>query len=88
MASLLVLGGIETVALKQPKEPAGIYQHSYEVKSGVRYLTGVQDQIHGVTHPVLIVFSVLGACAAAGYEILRRRDYSRRKLAFFDKVSG
>jgi hypothetical protein len=88
MASLLVLGGIETVALKQPKEPTGIYQHPYEVKSSIRYLTDLQDQIHGVAHPVLIVFFVLGACAAAGYEIVRRREYDRRKQAFFDKVSG
>jgi hypothetical protein len=38
-ASILLLGVIETAALKQPTEPSGMYQHAYLVKDRARYLT-------------------------------------------------
>jgi hypothetical protein len=82
MASLLTLGGIETVALKQPKEPDGIYQHPYDINGRIRYLTGTQDRMIGVAHPALIVFGVWFVLSGAGYEILRRADYKRRMQAF------
>jgi hypothetical protein len=88
LASLVVLGGIETVAWNQPKQPIGVYQHPYQIKGNIRYLTDAQAKMGEIFHPALIVFFVLGGCAAAGYETARQRDYNRRKQAFFDTVNG
>jgi hypothetical protein len=87
-ASLLTLGGIETVALKQPREPIGLYQHPRQIKGAIRYFTDTQDWILGIAHPILIVSFVWFFLSAAGYETVRRQDYTRRKQALFDKVSG
>src|SRR5689334_22295279 len=61
VAAILVLGGIETTALNQPKEPNGIYQHPFQVKGTVRYLTDKQVRIHEVVSPALAVFAVVCA---------------------------
>jgi hypothetical protein len=86
LVALIILGGIQTVALKQPKQPDAIYRHPYQVKGEVRYFTDLQVQIQAVAQPALIVFFVLGGCAAGGCEISRQSDYNRRKQAFFDRL--
>jgi hypothetical protein len=87
VGSILLLGAIETAALKQPTEPGGMYQHAYLIKGVIRYLTDAQVRIQQVVSPLLVVFGVLSVLSALGYETLRRRDCNRRKQTFLDHVS-
>lgn len=86
VGSILLLGAIEAAALKQPAEPSRMYQHAYPVKGGNRYLTDAQVHIQRAVSPALIVFAIPAALSAIVYEILRRRDYNRRKQTFPDNV--
>ena len=84
--SMLVLGGIETVAQKQPKNPTSIYIHAHKLKCGIRYFTDTQERFFSLAMPMMIAGLTLFVSFGAGYEMLRRADYNRRLQGSFDHV--
>jgi hypothetical protein len=82
----LIVGGIEIVALGQPRNPTPIYNHAHGIKSGIRYFTDRQELFYSIARPALITSFALCVLLAIAYESLRRADYNRRKQALFDSI--
>jgi hypothetical protein len=88
VVSMLVAGGIETVALKQPENPTPIYSHAHQIKCGIRYFTDTQEGLYSLAKPTMITGFALFVLFGAAYEMLRRADYNRRKSVFFHRVGA
>jgi hypothetical protein len=59
--SMLVVGGVETVAQRQPNRPTAIYRHAHEIRGSIRYFTDTQQILHSIAMPTLIVgFALFG----------------------------
>jgi hypothetical protein len=86
LAAGLVVGGIETVALRQPGELTPIYLHPHAIESVVRYFTDFQEHLYSIAKPTMVASFVLCGLLAAAYEMLRRADYNRRKRELLDSV--
>jgi hypothetical protein len=78
LATGLIVGGIETVALRQPSDPTPIYNHAHGIKSGIRYFTDSQELFYSIAHPALIASFVSSVLLVLAYESLRRAGYNRR----------
>jgi hypothetical protein len=63
--SLIAVGAIETVALKQPQVTDPPYVHPHKIKGRVRFFTDRQEEIYAVAKPLQfpswVVFFVLMA---------------------------
>jgi hypothetical protein len=87
MISLLTVGAIETAALKQPQQPAGIYLHPHRVKGAIRYFTNGQERIYQAAYPSMIASIAATVILVGIYSNLEERLSKRRRQAALEKFA-
>jgi hypothetical protein len=87
MTSLLTVGAIETAALGQSQQPAGIYLHPHRVKEVIRYVTDGQERIYQVVYPSMIAALAATVILAGIYSNLGERLSKRRRQAALEKFA-
>jgi hypothetical protein len=88
MVSLVALGGIETMALSQPRSPVGEYLHPRQIKGSSRYLTEMQNQVVTIVEPLFFSGLAIFVCAGAFYNRIQAQQEEKRKNAILDRFSA
>jgi hypothetical protein len=79
MISMCTVGGIEAVALRQPKIADALFVHPHGIKGGIRFFTDRQEEIYAVAKPLMI--ASWAVAFAFGVVLVRiEESWRKRKL--------
>ena len=84
--SLITVGAIETVALKQPQVADPPYVHPHKIKARVRFFTDRQEAIHAVAKPLLLPSWAIGLVVLAAFVRIEENFKKQKQQDLPDRI--
>jgi hypothetical protein len=87
-AEFLTVGGIETVALKQPQTADIVYIHPHKIKGRVRYFTDQQEEIYAVAKPLFWPVAAVGFVILVAFVRIEERIKKQKQQDMLDRFAA
>jgi hypothetical protein len=85
--SLITVGAIETVALKQPEVTDLPYVHPHQLKGRVRFFTDRQEEIYAVAKPLQFPSWVVSFVLLAAFVRIEESFKKRKQQDVLDRIA-
>jgi hypothetical protein len=85
--SLITVGAIETVALKQPQVADPPYARPHKIKGRVRFFTDRQEEIYAVAKPLQFPSWVVGFVLIAAFVRIEESFKKQKQQDLLDRIT-